>query len=200
MKIKLSDILRPSTLRPIDQKTVDMLTSSMGRIGLIQPITVKNGKQLRGVLVDCYVVVAGNHRLLAAEALGWSEIDANVLSDDIRSIQIELIEIDENLCRSDLSAAQRSSAIKRRKQIWESLNPEGIAVAQIEPAQSSMARTQVQQFAADTSSVTGEAKSSINRHYIDCGEGADHIATTILRKDINLAVALYTRLGVLLGE
>lgn len=68
------------------------------------------------------------------------------------------IEIDENLCRAELTPAQRAAAIARRKQIWEALHPEGGTIC-------STSRTnQVQKFAADTAALSGQSKKDINRH------------------------------------
>lgn len=39
------------------------------------------------------------------------------------ALETELIEIDENLQRAELSAAQRTAHIARRKQIWGALHP-----------------------------------------------------------------------------
>ena len=54
--------------------------------------------------------------------MGWTEIDPIVIETTER-LQADLIEIDENLCRSELTAGQRSSFTKRRKSIWEALHP-----------------------------------------------------------------------------
>ncbi|MCW8159007.1 hypothetical protein D7243_22840 [Stutzerimonas stutzeri] len=141
------------------------MAKSLSDVGLINPITVVRAKVYdSSIIVDGYRVVTGNHRVAAARALGWEEIEAFVIADDDR-LENELREIDENLCRAELTPAQRAYAIKRRKEIWEARNPE-IAVAQVEPSQSGspMARPQEKGFAADTAAVTGEAKSSVNRH------------------------------------
>lgn len=59
-------------------------------------------------------------------------------------------------------------AIKRRKAIWEALHPAEIQVAQVAPPESATGYKQPppqeKAFAAETSAVTGESKSQINRH------------------------------------
>ena len=69
------------------------------------------------------------------------------------------------LCRAELTPAQRAAAIQCRKQIWEALHPEN-QVAQIAPPEIGYRKPppQSQAFAAETSSVSGESKSQINRH------------------------------------
>jgi len=76
-------------------------------------------------------------------------------------------EIDENLCRADLSASERTAATKRRAEIWHTLHPES-EVGQLVPPQSFKgqlggARPQVKEFAADTAAATGTSKRQINR-------------------------------------
>ena len=91
-----------------------------------------------------------------------------------------------------LTAAQRSKAVKRRKEIWEALHPVmKIAVAQAAPPQiqSPMARPQEKAFAAETAAVTGESKSQINRHIARAealGDDLDKVAGTSLDKGVEL--------------
>lgn len=61
-----------------------------------------------------YQIVAGHHRVAACRALGWTEVDAIVVTA-ASHLNAELLEIDENLCRSELTASQRAQAIKRRR-------------------------------------------------------------------------------------
>lgn len=68
------------------------------------------------------------------------------------------IEIDENLCRAELTPAQRAAAIARRKQIWEALHPESGTTCPTLGGRGNVA------FAADTATVSGQSKKDINRH------------------------------------
>ena len=78
-------------------------SSSLAEIGLINPVTLN--KELR--------LITGYHRLEAAKALGWEQIDARVLELD--DLEAELLEIDENLRRYDLTAWEQSQHIERRE-------------------------------------------------------------------------------------
>ena len=109
----------------------------------------------------------------AWRALGWTEIDALVIGD-MGHLQAELIEIDENLCRAELSTTQRSKYMKRRRQIWEAMHPaERVVkaesksceqVAQVAPPVAKHGHLQDKAFASNTAAITGESKSQINRH------------------------------------
>lgn len=68
------------------------------------------------------------------------------------------IEIDENLCRAELTPAQRAAAIARRKQIWEALHPESGQTLPTLGGRGNVA------FAADTARITGEPKRTVNNH------------------------------------
>lgn len=144
--------------RPTVPETVNAMAKSLSDVGLINPITVVAAKVYdNSIFVDGFRVVAGNHRVAAARALGWQEIDAFVIADDDR-LENELREIDENLCRAELTPAQRAYAIKRRKEIWEARNPEGGKTVSTPGGEQKVG------FASDTAEATGQTKQSINQH------------------------------------
>ena len=97
-------------------EALSALAESIDDIGLLNPIRV------RQVGDDEYEVVAGSHRLQAAELLGWREIAAIVTDDD--DLHAELAMIDENLVRAELSPADRAQQTARRKAIYLELHPE----------------------------------------------------------------------------
>ncbi len=68
------------------------------------------------------------------------------------------IEIDENLCRAELTPAQRAQAIARRKQIWEALHPEGGKTVPTPGGKQQFG------FAADTCAAAGLTKRAVNQH------------------------------------
>lgn len=144
--------------RPTVPDTVNAMAKSLSDVGLINPITVVRAKVYdSSIIVDGFRVVTGNHRVAAARALGWEEIEAFVIADDDR-LENELREIDENLCRAELTPAQRAYAIKRRKEIWEARNS-GTNCSEIPKG-----RGRPTEFAAETSEATGQSKQDINRH------------------------------------
>ncbi len=58
------------------------------------------------------------HRLEAAKKLKWKKITCTVF-DDMEADEAELVEIDENLIRADLSPAERALQIGRRQELYE---------------------------------------------------------------------------------
>lgn len=99
--------------RPLSNDGLESLIESMRRLGLRTPITVRCHPDRRdtGDTEDSYVLVTGAHRLAAAQALGWDQIDCFVIKggDD----DDQLWEIAENLHRAELTALERDDLIAR---------------------------------------------------------------------------------------
>jgi len=157
IKVTLREV-QLSSSRPTIPATVNALAESMRASGLINPVIVKRSVIYDGsIMCEGFKVVAGNHRVSAARALGWDDIDAFVVDGD-GGLHAELIEIDENLCRAELSPAQRAAAISRRKEVWEALHPES---GRNPPTFTGRGNTA---FAGDTEKATGESKRRTNEH------------------------------------
>ncbi len=177
--------------RDLVQANVDMLRASIEQVGLIQPIRVRPaGVIVRGLGEQGFQIVAGHHRVAAARALGWTEIDAIV--DTAEHLQAELMEIDENLCRAELTASQRAQAIRRRKQIWEALHPAETGGQSLASSLSDGRKAGPQHeegFAAETAKVSGQSKSSINQHLARAeaiGDDLERVTGTSLDKGVEL--------------
>src|SRR5215470_12582020 len=112
----LDAIKIPNYHRALNPTKVDALAESMAAIGLQTPIHVwfVEDDQERQTIT----LVAGHHRLAAAQKLGWDEIDC-VFIDDMDEIERELWSIDENLCRANLTDAQEAAHLARRKELFE---------------------------------------------------------------------------------
>lgn len=181
-KIKLSLLSASSQPRAIDPTAIDQLAASIKELGLINPITVRESALFSRSVASAtggYQTVAGHHRAAAVRALGWEEIDAIVLPE-IGGLEAELIEIDENLVRSELTPAQHDHYKARRKDIWEALHPAPSRDYSLESYDTDDGEFQVEPivppeigykkpppqtkgFAASTAELTGETKQSINR-------------------------------------
>ena len=99
---------------------VDLLVASIQDVGrLLQPVVVNKGARGR------YLLVAGMTRLAAAGRLGWRRIPATVV--DLDADTAELAELDENLARAELTAAQRARLTWRRQRAYERKFPESRA-------------------------------------------------------------------------
>lgn len=195
-RVDLLKLVASEQPRPLITEAVDKLACSIRDVGLIQPITVRQCSIMSGGLAgQGFQVVAGHHRVAACRALGWAEIDAIVIEAG-EHLQAELIEIDENLCRSELTNSQRAKAIKRRKEIWEALHPVKRAPVCDEnnsghssPTIPERSAGRPKEFAAETAAVTGEAKRTINQHLARAealGDDLDKVTGTSLDKGVEL--------------
>lgn len=116
--MKLVDIVVGERLRGLDDDAVAELVQSIDKSGLFSPIIVNakgldNGKCL---------LVAGHNRLEAMRKLGREEVPVIIL--EVGHEEAQLIEIDENLIRKELTALEKSDLHALRKKIYESFHPE----------------------------------------------------------------------------
>ena len=126
----------------------------------------------------------------------------------------------ENLCRSELTASQRSGHVKRRKVIWEALHPapkmspmfaavfgQALAdaavvcnengepieqVGEVCPPVAKHGRPQEQGFAASTAAVTGEAKRTINQHLARASAGFRMVSSGLILCCVSVRTSLRT--------
>ncbi len=148
--------------RFLNQDTVSALAESISTVGLINPIRVR-------AIGDGWEISAGAHRHAAYKRLGLTEIACIVVSDD--DLHAELSMIDENLCRSELSPAERSSQTARRKAIYLELHP-GTANGGDRRSTSSQtlrSETEAERFTANTAAATGQSE-RIVQLYAERGE------------------------------
>jgi ParB-like chromosome segregation protein Spo0J len=143
--------LRPDA-RSIEAATVLGLTESIATVGLINPIRVR-------AVDDGWEVIAGAHRLAACANLGLVEIGADVVADN--DLLAELAMIDENLCRAELSPADRARQTARRKAIYIELHPE------TENGATGVGRgpeERAERFTSETAKVTGNSERVVQRN------------------------------------
>lgn len=87
MKVSIDSIVVQKRIRK-DLGNLEPLQDSLKRYGLLNPITINSKKEL----------IAGERRLEAAKALGWTQIQAVVVDPPDEITQLEL-EIEENTQR-----------------------------------------------------------------------------------------------------
>lgn len=145
MNIKISEIvLRPN--RKIDSKKVEALAESIKQVGLINPVTISN---------DDNVLICGHHRIEACKALGHETIKCEMINLD--PLHKELLQIDENLVKNDLSVLDRCLQMARKKAIYEELNPD----ASVHGGDRKASRRKVDSFVRDTARRSGRSESTI---------------------------------------
>lgn len=90
---------------------VTELEKSIGTLGLIAPLVISPDN----------VILAGARRYQAMMNLGFTETPVMVV--DKNELERELVSIDENLVRKDLSKIEIESHLRRAKEIYTALNP-----------------------------------------------------------------------------
>lgn len=115
--VSLDDIVIEDRLRTVDPAAAEHLAESIDRQGLQSPILVRRTDD------GGYILVAGAHRVAAARLLGWTRIEAFEVKD-LPEDEFIFLEIDENFCRAELDALDRSRFMAKRKQIYQRLYPE----------------------------------------------------------------------------
>ena len=107
--VQISNVIVPDDHRKVDQEIVSMIAKSIRTNALLHPIVVQRREIVRalGTVKETQIfLVAGAHRLRAAELAGLKDIPAIFLEGgDRRAL---LVSIEENLCRKDLTALVRS--------------------------------------------------------------------------------------------
>lgn len=126
IKLAIDRIDASNRMRPVSETGVAALLASIEELGVIKdPIHVRK-KRRQGV--ETLVLMAGGHRLAAAQRLGWDSIPARVWVD-VTDDWAQLMEIDDNLAGADLSPLELAVFMARRKQVYERLHPEAKAGA-----------------------------------------------------------------------
>lgn len=162
--IRIADIEVSHRLRGLDEAQIEAIKDSVLAIGLLNPITVYPRDLIRGGLsVPGFGLIAGAHRLEAYRRIGYEEIPASVV--DLSDLEAQLAECDENLCRAELSPADRARFVKRRKDAYEALYPQarhgspGVS-RQVGDLRE---RNENQRFTADTAAKTGQSERAVQR-------------------------------------
>ena len=114
-KIETGARMRPSTDTKVTALALSISGSAdagIGFDGLRLPVEVRKCKR-----EGEYVLVSGLNRLRAMEMLERTEIAAFVL--DVDAIRAEMLELEENLVRADLTALDEAFFVKRFLEIFE---------------------------------------------------------------------------------
>ena len=108
-KILIKDITR-NKLQPrkhFDKESLEELTHSIRRQGVIQPIIVRPDKFSEGK----YEIIAGERRWLASQNAGLHEVPVVILNvDDVKSLEFAIV---ENVQRQDLNPIEEARGYQK---------------------------------------------------------------------------------------
>jgi ParB family chromosome partitioning protein len=115
--IPVSDIEVGERLRTVDPDWAALIAASMQENGQRSPIEVRKvGRSGK------YELISGGHRLAAMKLAGIDHAAAIVVKAS--DLEAKLLEIDENLCRRELSPLDKATFLAERKAVYEALHPE----------------------------------------------------------------------------
>jgi ParB family transcriptional regulator, chromosome partitioning protein len=117
-RVPVADIDARSRLRPVSPAAVDSLVQSITETGVMKD-AIHVRKKKSGQLV----LIAGAHRLAAAQVLGWTDIEAKVWTDVTDDWSL-LMEVDDNIAGAELNPLDTAVFLATRKDIYERLHPQ----------------------------------------------------------------------------
>lgn len=122
-RVIIENIYIGSRHREPDMAKVREIAKSISETCLMNPpaVVFRDGIIVDGEEGDNVpVLIYGRHRLLALQELGETSVECIV--HDVDDLHAELMEIDENLARAELSPAQEAAHILRRQELWRRIN------------------------------------------------------------------------------
>jgi ParB-like chromosome segregation protein Spo0J len=165
-----------------------MLADSIKEVGLLNPIIVRKAMKVRnGAKAEAWEIVAGGHRYAACVLLKMESVACVVR--DASDLLTELIAIDENLCRSELSPAEQAYQTARRKEIYEALHPNTTAGAFKGNQHTGKVASDKLSFTSQTAKATGRDKRTVERDAARgeaLGNDLKRVAKTSLDKGVEL--------------
>jgi ParB family chromosome partitioning protein len=96
--------------RDFDDETIQALCQSIEEHGMLQPIIVRR-------VDDRYQLIAGERRLRAATATGWTRVPAQIREADDR--QVAELAIVENIQRKDLNPLEKAASFQQYLEQYE---------------------------------------------------------------------------------
>jgi ParB family chromosome partitioning protein len=139
-------------LRSVNPDHAALIAESFRTNGQMTPIEVRRDDE------GGFLLVAGAHRLAAAKLAGIAEISAIIVQVDEDTARLR--EIDENLCRRDLTELDRATFLAERKAVWTRMFPE-TAVFKRKKSQTNLSA--IPTFAEDAAERLGLSARSVDR-------------------------------------
>ncbi len=118
-------VIRVADARQRREFDTSDLEFSLSRRGLIHPIVVRDNGD------GTYLLIAGERRFRAAKNLGWDAIPAR-FADGLDQLELQLIELEENVKRQDLSWQDNMAAVEKIHGIYVSLDADWTRTATAE--------------------------------------------------------------------
>jgi ParB-like chromosome segregation protein Spo0J len=151
VQFPVAEVTVGKRVRQLNEATVQELAQSIPAVGLLHPVTLSTDERL----------LAGLHRLEASKLLGWSTIPARMVSGE--ADELELVEIDENLMRAELTVLERAEHLERRRELYQARHPRsgqgfGPGRGHVGPQED-----RAPSFASATSLLLGQSTSTIRR-------------------------------------
>jgi len=167
--VALADIHIESRLRPVDPVSVQALCVSIEEIGLQDRIDLRRVRlKEKGPGGEAFrlVLLAGAHRLDAFHQLGHEAIPADIW--DCTDDYARLVEIDDNLARTELTPLDRAVFLCRRKDVYEGMYPQvkaksGAVLAAMRWNADATDTLSVASFVKATAQQTGQSERTIER-------------------------------------
>jgi hypothetical protein len=198
--IRLVDLRVPIDGTLLKKDTIPKMMDSLCEVGFLQPIRVRPIKVCAGPIreVDGWEITSGRHRFEAANRL---RNGGDMRFDTVPCVVIEneaerkrrIAQIDENLCRTEMSPAERAKLTAERKELYEEEHPEtkhggapgksGGGKKAKEPNSGSLG------FVASSGKATGKGKTAITvdaRRGEVLGDDLNNIVGTSLDKGVEL--------------
>jgi ParB/RepB/Spo0J family partition protein len=160
--VRLADIIIKDRLRGVVEALVPIMTDSVSERDVIQPPVVRPDPADG----DKFILVSGLQRINAATVLGKHTMLCRVVA--LNKFEATLWEVDENLARASLSAADEALFMARRREVYELLHGKGKARGAA-AANAKMGRRHatamlaLASFSKDTANRTGKSQRSIQR-------------------------------------
>lgn len=178
IQIDPAHVVVADRLRAIDADYVAFLAESIGRRGLDTPIRVTMPDD-KGF---CRLI-AGAHRHAAALQLGLTSIPAIPFSGD--ELQAELLEIEENLVRRELSPLDQATFLAAHKRIYLALYPSAKKGGdKRKKANAQDAHSVVNHPLTESFSTVAAKKLGLSRHTVDRAVKRYHAFTPAIRERI----------------
>lgn len=108
-KMKIEEIRINQRKRNVDFSKIYELAESIQHIGLLNPVTINQNKEL----------ISGLHRIEAHRLLGHKQIEVKVINMD--NLMSEMAEIDENIIRNELNDIEFGEHLIRKDELLEEL-------------------------------------------------------------------------------